>query len=343
MITEQKIRHSMDDVLGCKSNYTCPEQQQLIQFAVNERYKHSIGNLACGMGKSMAIWVHVMARYNYSTIDGTILVIMPDRSLMEQQFCKATDIFSGKDVSIGRYYQNDIVGSDDLDILKHQIAFVSINAWQKISVDCGDVLKKWQEDRPIDLIFVDEIHLLYDQYEIRANEFNSLQNLVDLGAPVILLTATLPKALSIPLVKFLRLGSDVEYIGGDSYDAPDVEINVASVKQKEVVQDAFAKICERIKTIPGDSIHAISQHKHEGKSLYEKCKQKGILCEYIDSDTDRAEHNRIARSWFEGKMTVRLEMAYMYMYFCVSDILRPTFDFLFFRATRHLIFLLPPL
>ena len=86
---------------------------------------------------------------------------------------------------------------------------MSINAWQKTSVDCGDVLKKWQEDRPIDLIFVDEIHLLYDQYEIRANEFNSLQNLVDLGAPVILLTATLPKALSIPLVKFLRLGNDV--------------------------------------------------------------------------------------------------------------------------------------
>ena len=36
IITEQKIRHSMDDVLGCKSNYTCPEQQQLIQFAVND-------------------------------------------------------------------------------------------------------------------------------------------------------------------------------------------------------------------------------------------------------------------------------------------------------------------
>ena len=29
----------------------------------------------------------------------------------EQQFCKATDIFSGKDVSIGRCYQNDVVGS----------------------------------------------------------------------------------------------------------------------------------------------------------------------------------------------------------------------------------------
>ena len=236
IITEQKTRHSMDDVLGCKSNYTCPEQQQLTQFAVNERYKDSIGNLACGMGKSMAISVHVMARCNYSTIDGTTLVIMPDRSLIEQQFCKVTDIFSGKDVSIGRYYQNDIVGSDGLDILKHQIAFVSINAWQKTSVDCGDVLKKWQEDRPIDLMFVDEIHLLYDQYEIRANEFNSLPNLVlvDLGAPVILLTATLPKALStcIPLVKFLRLGNDVEYIGGDSYDAPDVEINIICERER---------------------------------------------------------------------------------------------------------------
>ena len=82
----------MDDVLGCKSNYTCPEQKELIQFAVNRRNKHCIGNLGCGMGKSMAIWVHVMARYTYGTVDGTVLVVMPDRSLMEQQFCKANDI-----------------------------------------------------------------------------------------------------------------------------------------------------------------------------------------------------------------------------------------------------------
>ena len=38
------------------------------------------------------------------------------------------------------------VGNDYLDVLKHQMSFVSINAWQKISVDCGDVLKKWQDD-----------------------------------------------------------------------------------------------------------------------------------------------------------------------------------------------------
>ena len=59
-ITEQKMRHSMDDVLGCKSNYTCDEQKRLIQFATNEQYKHCIGSLGCGMGKSMAIWVHVI-------------------------------------------------------------------------------------------------------------------------------------------------------------------------------------------------------------------------------------------------------------------------------------------
>ena len=77
----------------------CPEQKELthIQFSVNRRHKNCIGNLGCGMGKSMAIWVHVMARYTYGTIDGTVLVVMPDRSPMEQQqqfFCKANDMFS---------------------------------------------------------------------------------------------------------------------------------------------------------------------------------------------------------------------------------------------------------
>ena len=120
-ISEDKIRHSMDDVLGCKSNYTCPEQKELIQFAVNRRNKHCIGNLGCGMGKSMAIWVHVMARYTYGTVDGTVLVVMPDRSLMEQQFCKANDIFSGRDVSIGKFHQNDVIGGQEPDVLKHQI------------------------------------------------------------------------------------------------------------------------------------------------------------------------------------------------------------------------------
>ena len=42
-------------------------------------------------------------------------------------------------------------------------------------------------------------------------------------------------------MKFLKLGTDVECVGGDSCDAPDVEINVVSLKQKEVVDDAFAK------------------------------------------------------------------------------------------------------
>ena len=65
----------------------CPEQKELthIQFSVNRRHKNCIGNLGCGMGKSMTIWVHVMARYTYGTIDGTVLVVMPDRSPMEQQ------------------------------------------------------------------------------------------------------------------------------------------------------------------------------------------------------------------------------------------------------------------
>ena len=101
-----------------------------------------------------------------------------------------------------------------------------------------------------------------------------MQNLVDLGAPVILLTATLPKPLSVPLVKFLRLGNDVECIGGDSHDAPDVEINVVSLKQKEVVKDAFETMLARIQSVSGDSVLVMSQHKYEGKSLHDKCKQR---------------------------------------------------------------------
>ena len=32
-----------------------------------------------------------------------------------------------------------------------------------MSVDCGGLLKEWQENRSIDLVFVGEVHLLYDQ------------------------------------------------------------------------------------------------------------------------------------------------------------------------------------
>ena len=77
--------------------------------------------------------------------------------------------------------------------------------------------------------------------------------------------------------------------------------------QLTLVEKAFAMIDARIRSLPGDSVHAISQHKHEGKSLYEKCKQKGMQCECIDSDTGRVERNRVARSWFEGKTTVNLK------------------------------------
>ena len=70
-------------------------------------------------------------------------------------------------------------------------------------------------------------------------------------------------------VKFIRLGNDVECVGGDSHDAPNVETNVASLSSGRC-------ICKDVCKDPSNSIHVTSQHKHEGKSLHEKHEQKGI-------------------------------------------------------------------
>jgi superfamily II DNA helicase RecQ len=153
-------------------------------------------------------------------------------------------------------------------------------------------------------VIVDEFHLLYDEFGIRAPEYLSLRHLVALGGPIQVLSATIPHNLRAPAEKFLGLDGSVRRIGGDSYRAPDVSINVANTTREGVVADVCENVVRRLQEDGCRAVHVISMFASTGEDIKSMLSRDGVECDLVTSGTPKKEKARISKAWCEGVLKV---------------------------------------
>ena len=137
-----------------------------------------------GTGKSIIQYVPLMAREMFGSVEGfTVVVIVPDSTLTCQQYNKAADVFADTSVTVSMYRQTDIT-NEATSIAQDNLVFLTLNAWRRITSDLPNLVLRWKEERAVSLVVADEVHFVWDQSEIRLEDFASLKFVAGLEAPV---------------------------------------------------------------------------------------------------------------------------------------------------------------
>jgi superfamily II DNA helicase RecQ len=290
------------------ASWKSTEQLEACRLSANRRSQHILIALACGAGKSMTWNVPVLAQKMFTGLVGCTIVICPQTILLHQHVAKAEDMLQNHGIRVEGYTDGDLDSGIPDELLRcvreKGLLFLTLNALSTISHRHRHLLKTWAERKEIERVIIDEFHLLYDEFSIRAKEYLQLKHLVTLQAPVLVLSATLPPKIRASAEKFLGLDGSVCRISSDSYKAPDVAIKVTNTTQDDVVEDVCAKVEAKMQEDSDRAVHVVALFKTTGEAVASLLGRRGIVCEIVTSETPKSEKARIARAWCEGDLRV---------------------------------------
>jgi superfamily II DNA helicase RecQ len=306
-ISDYELLKSLRSLLGDPlATWKSAEQLDACRLSANGRSQHAVVNTACGGGKSMVWKVAVHARRMFTRILGCTIVICPQTMLLHQHVAKAQDMLRTSGILVAGYTKGDFDDGVPDGLLRcveeKGLVFLTLDALSAIVDRHKHLMDRWTERKEVERVIVDEFHLLYDEFGIRAYEYLQLRELVTLQAPVLVLSATLPAKLRASAEKFLCLDGSVSQIGGGAYSAPDVAISVTNTTQDAVVEDVCDKAEAKLKEDPGRAVHVIALFRSTGGTIASMLARRGIKCELVTSETAEREKARIAKAWCEGEL-----------------------------------------
>jgi superfamily II DNA helicase RecQ len=304
-----ELLNSLRSLLGdANANWKSDKQLQACKHSANATCQHSLVGLECGEGKSMTWLVPLLARKKYNQSTGATLVICPQTILLHQHLTNAASMLSSSGIQIRGYTDGDLeegVPEGFLQCVQEKgLVFVTLNAWSTIACRHRCLVKTWIHNRGVERVIVDEFHLLYDEFGIRAPEYLSLRYLVALKAPIHILSATLPPKLRSSAEKFLGLDGNATRIGGDSYRTPDVSVNATKITQEDIVEKVSQKVADKLREADHRAVHVVSLFASTGKEIAAVLDQRGVKCELVTSTTTNKEKARISKEWCEGVLKV---------------------------------------
>ena len=301
--SDAQLLAALRKVLNNESAEFRQGQLELCRAGIGQGKQNSFCDFPTGTGKSIVQYVPLMTREMFGSVEGcAVVVVVPDSTLTCQQYNKAVEVFAGTSVTVSMYRQTDIM-SETTGIMDENLVFLTLNAWRRITADHPSLVMRWKDEKAVSLIVVDEVHFVWDQSEIRLEDFASLKFVAGLEAPIVAMSATVPAPLRKPLLRFMRLSDSCVRLSAGAYPTPDVAVSVHLIERKHAVSEAMALICsQRLQRSTG-AIHCIVNSKSIGKEIFGECRFGQVeSCAYIDGDSGLIERNTVARSWYKGEL-----------------------------------------
>ena len=306
-ITDEELLKSLQYLLGIPNASFREDQLEACRHVANSKTQNAIVGLDCGAGKSMTFTLPLYAKYRYGKIDGITIVICSHRAELNQHFVTASDQLKNTDVQFGMFTAGDI--DDDFTLAKMEefdLIFLSLNAWSRIVTDklIGIILELKKKNGVSHVIF-DEYHMLYEENSIRKMEYLSSRHLLSTGAPITILTATLPNPFRIPVMQFLDIEDSAIEIGMGKCDRPDVELNIHLVSTSALIVEAVDRIENRLLSNPnGGTIHCISYFKNEAELISSCLTGKNIENTLLTGGSESAVFKKVSQDHREAKIQV---------------------------------------
>ena len=270
-ITKDQLQASLEYLLEMPEAQFREGKLESCSHVANSREESALIGLDCGVGKSATYTLPLHSRHMYQKITGVTIVICPHRLAMRQQYEKSVYMFRSTAISVGIFSGNDIDDEFTAESAgKFDLIFMTIDAWSRVVSDKAEsFISEMRKSRGIHHIIFDEYHFLYEETGIRLTKYLSTSKLLATGAPISILTATLPGPFRLPVKRFLGIENSSIEIGTSSCKHPNVEFNIYSVTTSDLPDEAARRISARLKSHPNNTVHCIAHWKERSNCISE--------------------------------------------------------------------------
>ena len=209
IIPESAMEESLIHLYGPGSTFLSKYQRDAVMACANGR-KHMFVGLPCGTGKS-ALWqVSAYTRWRLDYSRKMTLVVVPYKflsachyeamgKLVANNLGFRVDCLQRVEVDDSERV-GDLFGAEDFP----DILFVTVDCLSDLLQHHRGLLRDFGRKKLLNSIIVDEIHSVFLEAKFRIN-FDVLQKIILLAAPVILMSGTLPSSMAARCFKWMGI------------------------------------------------------------------------------------------------------------------------------------------
>jgi superfamily II DNA helicase RecQ len=313
VLLESQLIDALRVMHGPSAKYFDDQQRRMIWLSANGQQKHCHVGLRCGGGKSMSWLLPVLARHIFGLSNGSSVVVLPYKFLLEHQFNTALRLFGR--VSYGlqclAVKGSDVTRESIPPDLRHEklpsIIFMTIDALSNLLSFHIGYVRQWAERKLLWKFFIDEIHTIFTESKFRPS-YECLRKVSQFGVPIVTLSGSLPPRLLPSLLHYIGMSKDALLQDVDVVESGDPVGNdfTFSVQQVKSLWTTAANEVESFRNeFPDYGVHVICANKLTVQKVFEILSRKeGVKTAMVTSESAAADQGCVARAWFGGEIDV---------------------------------------
>ena len=294
---------------GLGQNVECKPFQVKAFTAIDDvstsSVKHVFVFIRPGDGKSTLWNVPPLARYMHGYKPFKFVVVLPHNALLaQQQLCTLEKYFHSTTLKV--IYINSKNMRDYTDKASDfDLCYISIHAFDILLQEHRAKIQSWN----VNVIFIDECHLLFAENFRLGKQWSSLRNLVSLGPRIVCTSATFCSSSIKSTASFLGMRLDnYQVIGGAAeYIPPNVAIRTKTSQDNALITDVSNYIQQRFNRNPLHAtfaLYVVAMTKSQAVELSNQLNLAGISSTFLISDDIESSRTDKMKEWEKGDLKV---------------------------------------
>ena len=312
VFSTKQLLNCLRQVYGPSANFLSSEQQEMVELAANERRRHCFIGLPCGHGKSLTWTIPIVADRLTLKRRRMRIVVLPYKFLLSHMELTARRYISelSNVDRVKSYSGGDIQAEtfpselDDVDS-RPSLVLLNLEAASHLLQYHFSRIKRWADEGTLVNVIVDEIQQLLCEFEFRQC-YQELPKLAALGIPILILSGSLPKELSQPIARYLKLEDEDSQVTMKSCFSNNLvggDFSFYSTKAKSITIGVYRQLLAQRKQSRA-ATHVICASKDSCEQIDRLLTAKGFRTLVVTSENTAEEQKKTAATWFQGQVDV---------------------------------------
>eukprot|EP00956_Cyclotella_meneghiniana_P003811 scaffold4607_cov39-Cyclotella_meneghiniana.AAC.3 len=256
------------------------EQEDLIRLSNIGSSKHLFGLLPCGAGKTLAVYLPIVACLLKNYSPGMRILIVPYKFLVESLLSSIKEKTSELEVGEIRVqgYGADSIRNDrklpsDLEGSNYpNILILTLDAAANLLMYHHQTIVNWKIRKLLSAVFIDEAQILLTESLFRSKVVEPLNRWASVGVQVVCMSGSFPYTAIPSVMKYLGLSSgdcsDIEIIKSDDLVPSGFSFDVVTCDKSDFISYAVDMTIHKLKNI-GGSVQIMCQTTKQCKKIQE--------------------------------------------------------------------------
>lgn len=293
---------------GNNASVTNLQMKAIMHITDESACSHAFVLMATGLGKSGLYNIALGRNSLFGGIKQQIIVISPHNSLLLQHYEQSLGYLKHLQIHVACYESSDIPDDADADgdwythIGNSDLVFLSISAFYKIRNVHPNSLHIFSKK----ILIIDEYHNLLAESFRFSSSWEALNNIAQLNAKIICMSATSNKFVMDKVGKYLGMGQYTVIGSTDDYPIPNVRIEKHEVDTYRLNAETVSCVVNDYNhdTVDNIACHVIVLSIEAANDIASKLEEKKISARALHSERTKDDRQKIMKDWSGNKFKV---------------------------------------